>query len=159
MTLEQWAYVGQITAAIAVIASLIYVARQLKQNTNAMIVSNADNFVNFNFQLNTPFALDREFAELWVQAGSDFASLDEVDRQRLIIWEFQAIAAWSNWFNLRQKRLISDAQWSELENTFELFGERQSVREAWKLFKRGYTPEYQRFMARYFEPDTGATDV
>lgn len=151
MTLEQWAYIGQIVAAIAVIASLIYVARQLKQNTNAMIVSNADNFVKFNFQLNTPFALDREFAELWMKAGEKFDELDEVDRQRLVIWEFQAIAAWSNWFNLRQKGLISDAQWAELENTFEVFGQRQSVREAWKTFKPGYTLEFQDYMARYFE--------
>ena len=151
MTLEQWAYVGQIIAAIAVVASLIYVARQLKQNTNAMIVSNADNFVKFNFQLNTPFALDREFAELWVRAGKNFGDLDEVDRQRLIIWEFQAIAAWSNFFNLRQKGLISDAQWSELESTFEVFGQRESVREAWNIFRPGYTPEYRSYMGRYFE--------
>lgn len=151
MILEQWAYIGQILASIAVIASLIYVARQLRQNTNAMIVSNADNFVNFNFQLNTPFALNREFAELWVKAGSNFGDLDEVDRQRLIIWEFQAIAAWSNWFNLRQQGLISDAQWSELESTFEQFGQRQSVREAWKVFKAGYTEDYRSYMARYFE--------
>ena len=33
MTLAQWAYVGEIAAAIAVVASLIYVARQLHQNT------------------------------------------------------------------------------------------------------------------------------
>jgi hypothetical protein len=151
MTLEQLAYLGQIAAAIAVIASLIYVARQLRQNTNAMIVSNADNFVNFNFQLNTPFALNREFAELWVKAGKNFDDLDEVDKQRLIIWEFQAIAAWSNWFNLRQEGLISDAQWSELENTFGTFGQRQSVREAWKAFKPGYTPAYREYMAQYFE--------
>jgi hypothetical protein len=102
MTLEQWAYLGDIAAAIAVIASLIYVARQLKQNTNAMIVNNAHNFVEFNNRLNTPMATNREFAELWVKAGTDFDDLDAVDNQRLIVWEFQAIAAWSNFFNLRQ---------------------------------------------------------
>ncbi len=36
MTLEQWAYIGEIAAAIAVIASLIYVAQQLKQNTELL---------------------------------------------------------------------------------------------------------------------------
>jgi len=35
MTLEQFAYIGDITASIAVVASLIYVARQVKQNTQA----------------------------------------------------------------------------------------------------------------------------
>ena len=33
MTLEQFAYLGEILAAVAVVASLIYVARQLGQNT------------------------------------------------------------------------------------------------------------------------------
>ncbi len=36
MTLEQFAYLGEIIAAVAVIASLIYVARQLGQNTAAI---------------------------------------------------------------------------------------------------------------------------
>lgn len=151
MTLEQWAYLGDITAAIAVIASLIYVARQLKQNTNAMIVNNAHNFVEFNNRLNTPMATNREFAEVWVKAGSEFDGLDTVDKQRLMVWEFQAIAAWSNFFNLRQNGLISDDQWSELVSTFKLFGHRQSVREAWKMFKLGYSQEFQKLMAPYLE--------
>ncbi len=36
MTLEQLAYLGEIVAAVAVVASLIYVARQLSQNTEMM---------------------------------------------------------------------------------------------------------------------------
>jgi hypothetical protein len=153
MTLEQWAYIGEIAASLAVIASLVYVARQLKQNTNAMIVNNAHSFVEFNNRLNTPFAMDRNFAELWLEAGSDFDSLDAVDKQRLIVWEWQAIAAWSNFFNLRQNGLISNAQWSELEGSFPMFGQRQSVRESWKTFKHLYSREYQQFMDQYFESD------
>ena len=38
MTLEQYAYLGEIIAAIAVVASLIYVAKQLGQNTELMRV-------------------------------------------------------------------------------------------------------------------------
>jgi len=140
MTLEQFAYLAQIVAAVAVIASLIYVARELRQNTNAMRINNADTFVDFNLRLNTPFAMDREFAELWVKGGSDFDSLDQVDQQRLLIWEFQAIAAWSRYFNLRQQGLIAEAQWRELVGTFALFGERQSVRASWRAFKDIYDP-------------------
>jgi hypothetical protein len=157
MTLEQWALVGQIGAAIAVIVSLIYVARQVKQNTNAMLVGNAQSLVELNNRLNTPFSVDREFAELWVKAGSDFGSLDAVDQQRLIAWEWQAIAAWSNYFDLRQKGLISDAQWSQLVWQFASLGQRQSVREAWKWLKPGYGQKFQNLMAQHLESDAVAT--
>ena len=36
MTLEQWAYLAEIIGVILVIASLIYVAQQLRQNTEMM---------------------------------------------------------------------------------------------------------------------------
>ena len=138
MNLAQWASLGDIAAAMAVIVSLVYVARQLKQNTNAMIVNNADNFVDMNARMIVPVAADRAFSELWVKAASDFESLDAIDRQRMIIWEFQAITAFSNWFNLREQGLISDIQWSELESTFTAFGQRQSMRETWKIFKKRF---------------------
>ena len=72
MTLEQYAYLGEIIAAIAVIASLIYVAGELRQNTNMMRVNNADNFVDFNIALCNPVATDREFGELWTKGALDF---------------------------------------------------------------------------------------
>lgn len=63
-------------------------------------------------------ATDRKFADLWVKGGSEFDSLDSEDKQRLVIWEFQALAGRSKYFNLRQQALISDAQWAELVGTF-----------------------------------------
>ena len=159
MTLEQWAYLAEITASIAVIASLVYVARELHQNTNAMRVNNADNFVDFNFRLNTPIATDREFAEVWTKGWSDFASLDAVDKRRLVIYDFQAIAGWHNYFNLKQQALISDSQWTELTGTLRIFGERQAAREAWKTFKGVYGQPFQDFMAQYLESNAAAADA
>jgi hypothetical protein len=151
MTLEQWASLADIVASVGVVVSLLYVARQLRQNTDAIRVSNADNYTDFYFKLNTPFATDREFAELWVKGESEFDGLDSVDRQRLVIWEFQALAGWSKYFNLRQQALISDPQWQELVGTFAHFGRRQSMREAWRMFRGIYGQPYRDFMAPYFE--------
>ena len=159
MALEQYAYLADIIAAIAVIASLIYLARELRQNTNAIRVSSSDNFVEFNFKLNSAVAMNREFAELWMKGMSDFDSLDAVEKQRLVMFDFQAIAGWHNWFNQRQEKLISDAHWIELTGTFEIFGQRQAIREAWKMFKHIYKEPYQEFMAQYLESDLVTTDA
>ena len=155
MTLEQWAYIAEIIAAIAVIASLVYVARALRQNTNEMRVNNADSFVDFNFRLNTPIATDREFAEVWNKGWSEFGSLDTVDQQRVVIYDFQAIAGWHNHFNLKQQGLMSDAQWTELNGSLGIFGQRQAAREAWKRFRSIYDQPFRDFVAQYLESDEG----
>ena len=151
MTLEQYAQIGEIIAAIAVIASLIYVAQQLHQNTDMMSVGNAQHFVDFNISLVTPIATDREFAELWLKGDADLGTLDPVDRQRLVMFEWQAIAGWYNFFNLRQQNLVSDSQWREVIWAFEHIGRRQAVREAWNIFKGGYDKPFRDFMAQYLE--------
>ena len=153
MTLEQYAQIGEIIAAIAVIASLIYVAQQLHQNTDKMRVSNAQHFVDFNISLVGPIVTNRELADLWIKGDSDFEVLDPVDKQRIVMFEWQAIAGWHNFFNLRQKHLMSDEQWHEVVWVFENIGQRQSVREAWKVFKGGYDKSFQEFMAQYLELD------
>lgn len=151
MTLEQYAQIGEIFAAIAVIASLIYVAQQLHQNTNMMRVGNAQHFVDFNISLVSPVVMNRELAALWIKGESDFENLDPIDQQRIILFEWQAIAGWHNFFNLRQQRLVSDEQWHEVIWVFENIGRRQSVREAWQTFKGGYDKPFQEFMVKYLE--------
>ena len=153
MTLEQYAQIGEIIAAVAVIASLIYVAQQLHQNTDMMRVGNAQHFVDFNISLVGPIVANRELADLWVKGGSDFETLDPTDKQRIVMLEWQAIAGWYNFFNLRQKHLMSDEQWHEVVWVFENIGRRQAVREAWKTFKGGYDKSFQEFMAQYLESD------
>ena len=153
MTLEQYAQIGEIIAAIAVIASLIYVAQQLHQNTDMMRVGNAQHFVDFNISLVGPIVANRELADLWIKGGSDFETLDPIDKQRVVMLEWQAIAGWYNFFNLRQKHLMSDEQWHEVIWVFENIGRRQAVREAWKTFKGGYDKSFQEFMVQYLESD------
>ena len=158
MTLEQYAQIGEIIAAVAVIASLIYVAQQLHQNTDMMRVGNAQHFVDFNIRLVGPIVANRELADLWIKGGSDFEALDSIDKQRLVMFEWQAIAGWHNFFNLRQKHLMSDEQWHEVVWVFENIGQRQAVRAAWATFKGGYDKSFQEFMAQYLESDLESKD-
>ena len=158
MTLEQYAQIGEIFAAIAVIASLIYVAQQLRQNTDMMRVGNAQHFVDFNISLVNPIVTNRELADVWIKGDSDFDNLDPIDQQRIVMFEWQAIAGWHNFFNLRQQRLVSDEHWREVIWVFENIGRRQAVREAWRTFKGGYDKPFQDFMAQYLESDPESED-
>lgn len=151
MTLEQYAYIAEIIGVVLIIASLVYVAQQLKQNTKMLRANHANAFVTHTNGLISPITVNRDFAEFWVRAETEFDGFDAIDRQRIILFEWQALQAWHNWFNLRQQNLISDYQWTELLWGFRRFGQRPSTREAWKVFRGSYTEEFQEFMAQYLE--------
>ena len=63
-------------------------------------------------------------------AGAIMAATEAKKLALLPVEDFQAIAGWHNWFNQRQEKLISDAHWIELTGTFEIFDQRQAIREA-----------------------------
>ena len=151
MTLEHYAYLGEIVAALAVIASLVYVARELRQNTNQTRIAVAGSQVAITRHMVSPIIQDRKLAELWVKGASEFDSLDEVDQQRLILFEWQAIDAWNNSFQLHRQGLLSDQEWRYQKWVYKNIGKRQAIREAWQVFKESYEEPFQDFMAEYLE--------
>ncbi len=60
MTLEHYAYVGEIIAALAVIATLIYIGRELRQNTEALQAQSRYNLISLRTGI-TDIVMQSEF--------------------------------------------------------------------------------------------------
>ena len=114
MILEQLAYLAQIVGVGLVVASFIYVGKQVRQNTEIMRQNAAGYYLSLQERLCRDVANSREFAEQWLKGASDFDSLDEVDRQRVMLFEWTAITGWNQLFQLREDGLVPDSQWHEL---------------------------------------------
>ena len=91
MTVEQFANFAEIIGVILVIASLVYVAQQLRQNTDMMRVSASNERVKRDFDIVANLLDNRNLAEVWVKGGKQFDALDEVDQQRAICLPAPAI--------------------------------------------------------------------
>jgi len=146
MTLEQVAYFGEIIAALSVIASLVYVARRVGQNTAMMRVNAASDRLQREYDIASPMIESREIAEIWIKAASDFDSLDDVDQERMMVYERRAIALWHHIFVLRQQGLYADAEWHEAIWMIQNFGRRQANREAWRIVKDAFEKPFQEFV-------------
>lgn len=146
MTLEQVAALGEVVASVGVILSLIYVARQLRQNTAMMRASASAERVERDAELSFRLVDHPEFAEIWVRAHSDLESLGEVERTRLIFFSRTAIVHWHNMFRLREQGLLPDADWEELKWLIRLVGVRQDTRAAWHMFRESFEDSFQAFM-------------
>lgn len=153
MPLEQLAHLAEIMAAVAVVVSLIYVGRQLRQNTEMLRVGAAGSWVGLTERLVSEITTSREVAEYWLNAGpsSAFDSLDEVDQQRAIMFEWRAITNWNQWFELRKQGLMPDPQWNEMIWLIQNLGRRRAVREAWRAFEGCYDQSFRDFVSRHFE--------
>ena len=150
MTIEQFANFAEIIGVVLVIASLVYVARQLQQNTDMMRVSASNERVSRDFNIVANMLDSRSLAEVWVKGGSQFDALDEVDQQRAIFFEYRAISVWHHEFQLHQQKLTTDANWHSNEWLIQNIGRRQAVRAAWAVFKSSYEKPFQEYIDRQF---------
>ena len=146
MTLEQYAAIAEIVGLILVIASLVYVARQLGQNTAMMRVGASDQRVQRDSELSYRVSDSQEFAEIWLKGIADFQSLGEVERTRLIFFNRCAIVHWHNMFRLRGENLLPESDWNELIWLIQHIGLRQDLVEAWRMFKNSFDQSFQEFL-------------
>jgi hypothetical protein len=146
MTLEDLADIAQIVASFGVIVSLIYLARQVVQNTRMMRASVSNDRVARDFDLSGALCNNREFAELWWKGQQNLAGLDDLGRVRVVMHSRSALKHWQNMFSLRQQGLVSDSDWNELKWLIRYFGAAQVTQEAWKIFGDSFGGSFQKFM-------------
>ena len=163
MTLEQFNYLAQIIGVILVVVSLIYLAQQLRQNTEMARVAAGSQQVQRDFDITESFIANRELAEVWVKGGSDFGALDTVDQERMVFFERRAIIWWHHTFQLHRRGLFTESEWKAQIGIIRAVGNRSSVRAAWGRFREGFDKPFQDFVDEQFEvagvqaPISGAT--
>src|SRR5919204_1023116 len=84
MDLGDLANFAQIIGALAVVASLFYVAHQIRQNTNAVRSAAAQSVHEHFASWYSVFTTDAELSQLAVKGLRDYSSLDEVEKARFI---------------------------------------------------------------------------
>jgi hypothetical protein len=155
MSLDDYANLADIVAVLLVIASLLYVGRQLKQTTDMMRVSASNERVQREYEILDNLIENREVAEYWLKGESDFDALDAVDQQRLLFFERRAIILWHHMFTLRQQQLIPDADWQWNEWVIRNVGRRQAVRRSWAIFGGSFEKPFRDYIERQFAAADG----
>jgi hypothetical protein len=146
MTLEQLAYLAQIVGVVLVIVSLVYVARQVRQNTEMARVAAGSQQVQADFDMSESMITSRDLAEIWVKGESEFDLLDEVNKQRLIFFERRAIVWWHHNYQLNERGLLSASEWTASLGIIRVVRNRQSVQAAWQLFREGFANSFRDFL-------------
>ena len=143
MTFEQYGVLAEIISSIAVIASLIYVARQLKQTTDA-IHAQSRQAVKEGALSELFKVMDDPELNLLV---TDKEQLTQLEQSKLNAYFFASLRAREfSWLQYKNG-LIDEAQWQTELAVTKFFLDSKKIRIWWnKLGKNGFSQEYVEFI-------------
>ena len=110
MTWEMIGATGEWAAAIAVVASLLYLARQIKLANQQSKAAARYSFLNAYGLANAAIGESKESASI-VRRGLDNDELDPDERMQFIVLLGQFMNTWSVMYDLHQENQLPENQW------------------------------------------------
>ena len=155
MRLETINAVAQLTAAVGVIASLFYLAAQIRQNTRSQRSVVVDSLTRSLIALLGPQASDLDQMRAWVSITEDWHGASEADRLRAVSMLFTMFKVFENaWFQQRQGTLDAE-QWEAWDLHIRVYYHRPGVKTWWSLRRAMFAAGFR----SYIEATEPVSDV
>ena len=143
MTLEQVYYLSQIVAAVVLVASIIFLALQVRQNSKVIERSMMEDHRTAQNVVAQKVFEDREFADFHMRLRDEYEELDDVDKYRA---DFLARWRLRRTLRLVQSRLdglVSDVDWEEFRRGGRESSNREGIRVTYERIKKNYPKAVQ----------------
>ena len=146
ISLNELGSLGEFVGAIAVVASLIYVGIQLRQNTAAIRITTAQAFTDtWNNYIST-LNLSPPLADILFRGLSGTSHLKDAEVVQFYAFLSQAFTTYQSFFIQRQKGVVDEGYWtSYVQAIYDLMSS-QGVREYWEFRHHWYTQEFQDYV-------------
>jgi hypothetical protein len=142
-TLAAW---GEFLGGIAVVASLIYLASQIRQNSRLLEAAAEDSRIGMYTSTSAMMVSDPEVARIFWDGVEDRAALSEEDRRRfdpLMSMMYQGFA--QQWEHQRTGH-ASATGWELQERGMRWQSSRAGARHWWAQYRELYAPGFQAYV-------------
>lgn len=148
MSLEQASYLSQIIGSIAVLASLVFVGLQIRQNTKSQKNVAVDSLSVAIAAINVPAMESAALGEALSKATNDWGSASREQRIVAHYFLFSYFKLAENAWYQRQANVLDEMQWSGWATGARMFFHSPGVQDAWWPRRRyTYSPEFQAYLA------------
>jgi len=131
MNWDAIAAVAELLGALGVVASLIYLAVQIRQNTRSLRMASHRGVAGEFQQSNLAAIQDPQIAELLVRGLGDASSLSEVERLRFEGLLVSIFRTYEELFQLHRGGLADDELWESRERSMMRWLSFPGVRDWW----------------------------
>jgi hypothetical protein len=143
MTLEQASFLAQIVSAVAVIASIIFLAMQIRTATRAVRASTSQAHSALYHAIVVTLVDNGEFASIWRRALADFDSCSLDERVRFVA---QASALFRYYESSRVQWLhgqLDQEHWFTIERQAMSLAAQPGIKSWWILRRHWHSDDFQ----------------
>jgi len=140
------AAIGQIAGAIAVVITIIYLAIQIRQNSEAVKSAAAQSVLESLNEAIQSAASTPQLARVVALGQTNYEQLSEDERQQFLIWLF-------GWFRIIEQAhhnyvlgQFEQRVWNGYARHIRSVMQAPAVRRWWKFRKSVFSPDFQRFI-------------
>ena len=138
--------IAQLIAALGVVASLFYLAAQIRQNTRSQRSLVVDSLTRSLNDLIGPQASDLTQMQTWISITEDWCGATEADRLRGIFLLFTMFKVFENaWFQQCQGTLDPE-QWEAWDLHIRVYYHRPGVKTWWSLRRGMFAAGFREYL-------------
>jgi hypothetical protein len=146
VSLSDLANIGEFVGGIAVIATLVHLAIQIRQNTrsvrSATFQSVVDSFTDYTFELSK----DAELTRLYLHGLNEPNELSEQDSQRFHFLMLTIIRRFESAFQQQSSMMLTPSQWSGFRGSAAGVLSSPGGGKWWVANRALFTEEFQNFV-------------
>lgn len=155
MTLTDFNNIADIIASVAVIASLVYIARELKQNTEATQTAAAQAYVTADNETVGLINVSSSLADVLHQGANGLSALQGGDLIRFMAFHDQLFISFQSFYMQWRKGTLDENLWITYKQaTLDLLTQR-GQQEWWGLRCHWFNPEFCDYVTRASSAEVG----
>ena len=144
--------VGELIGALAVVVSLVYLSRQVRQNTRALRTANAAT-VKQNFQsIARAFITDRGASDIVLRALKR-EELSPAEQLSAYAWFFDLLKSGELAYSQYLSQDLDEEVWDASLQFFLAYWTTPGMREYWQDRRRAFTPDFRKAMDGWLDSE------
>jgi len=154
MTIADLGSIGEFVAAIATLGTLIYLALQIRQNSEAVRINAAQSILASLNEALQSAAASPESARVLILGQSDFDQLEEDEKAQFMVWIFGWFRVLEQAHYYHSKGLLADEIWEgQIAHTRQVIAG-NAINNWWLQRKSFFSSEFQQFIDELSETGT-----
>lgn len=149
LSLETLAALGEFVGGLAVILSLIYLARQVHQNTSSVRTENYARALERLAAIQSRLSSDATLAGVFARGGMDTSRLTEVERVQFTWAFYEIFGAFEFMFHQVESGALSQDVWGRWSATLAWWISLPGVRSWWEHKPAPFTSSFEALVNAY----------
>ena len=139
--------------SIGVIVSVIFLAIEIKKNTEAVRSNFYDSFANSNREFLNQLIVDKELGKLFERGTKSWNSLIEDDKRTSNYLYIQMFRIWENLFYQNKMEVLEPWLWNSNKNTIISYFHLKGIQEWWHFRRQSFSREFVDFLEKSEKPE------